>query len=394
LHPGPVFGVDVAAAMVDKPVDDAEPALDSLVERNLLTETGDRRFRYHDLLRVHARRQADRVDDEPTRDAALVRMVEWYLDTTFAADLVLRPTRRRVASRAVRPADRSSLFQTSQETVRWLELERSNLVLAIRAAVEREWDDLVWQLCEALWGFMPYARSYRSWEDVYQAGVAAARRCGNRLAESRLRTLLGSTLTSLGRYDDAIHENLAGLRLGEDAADEFAKAAALAELAAATRGKGDLPAALDYLHRAKEIREASGTVRALTQSLRQIGEVLTDLSRFEEAVTELRHAEELLPGKDIERARVLTSLGTAYLRWGRTADAQDPLTRALTIARELDSAQYQANVLTALGEVAERRSDFAAARDYLAQAITLYSDGGDPKADEVAAFLDRLSTST
>jgi tetratricopeptide (TPR) repeat protein len=393
LHPGAGFGVDVAAAMVDQPVDNAEPALDSLVERNLLTETADRRFRYHDLVRVHARQQATREDDEPARDAAMGRMVEWYLDTTFAADLVLRPTRRRVASRPVRPIDRSSLFQTHQETVRWLELERSNLVLAVRSAVEHEWDELVWQLCESLWGFMPYARSYRSWEDVYRAGVSAARRCGNRLAESRLRTLLGSTLTSLGRYDDAIRENLLGLRLGEQLADDFAKAAALAELAAAARGKGDLPAALDYLHRAREIREVAGTVRALTQCLRQIGEVLTDLNRFEEATTALRQATDLIPGTDIEQARVLTSLGTTYLRWGRLTDAQAPLSEALVIARELDSAQYQANVLTALGEVAERRSDYGAARDYLSQAIALYSEGDDPRADDIAAWLDRLSTS-
>lgn len=394
LHPGSGFGVDVAAAMVEAPVDDAEPALDSLVERNLLTEMGDRRFQYHDLLREHARQQADRVDGTSTVTAAVGRMVEWYLDTTFAADMVLRPTRRRVSERPVEPADRSGLFQTHQETVRWLELERGNLVLAVRTAVERQWDELVWQLCEALWGFMPYARSYRSWEDVYQAGAAAAQRCGNRLAESRLRTLLGSTLTSIGRYDDAIRENLVGLRLGEAVEDQFATAAALAELAAAARGKGDLLAALDYLRQARDIRAAVGTDRALTQCLRQIGEVLTDLGRFEEATAELRRAVNLVPSKDIEPARVLTSLGSAYLRWGRPADARPHLTHALAIARELDSAQYQANALSLLGEIAERTSDRAAALDYLVQAFNLYSDSGDPKADDVAGRLDRLSAST
>jgi tetratricopeptide (TPR) repeat protein len=393
LHPGPVFGVDVVAAMVDQSVDDAEPMLDSLVERNLLSEIDDRRFRYHDLLRLHARQQADRVDDEPTRTAAVGRMVEWYLDTAFAADQVLRPTRKRVAKRSVRPTDRSHLFRSHRETLRWLERERGNLVQAIRTAREREWHDLVWQLCEALWGFMPYARSYRDWEDIYRSGALAARRSGNRLAEARLRTLLGSTLTSMGSYDDAIQESLVGLRLSEEIADDDAKAAALAELASASRGKGDLAAALGYLSRARAVRERSGTVRSLSQSIRQIGEVLSELGRFEEAVTELLQAARLVPRADIEEARVLTSLGIAYLRWSRTDDARAPLRRALAVAQELDSAQYQANALAALGELAERTADHPAARDYLSRAIALYTEGGDPRADELAARLARLSAS-
>ena len=393
LHPGPVFGVDVAAAMVDQPADDAEPTLDSLVERNLLSEIGDRRFRYHDLLRLHARRQADRVDDEPTRTAAVGRMVEWYLDSAFAAGLVLRPTRRRVAKRSVRPADRSHLFRSHRETVRWLERERGNLVAAIRTAFEREWHDLVWQLCEALWTFIPYAAAYRGWVDIYQTGALAAQRSGNRLAEARLRLLLGSTLTSMGNYDEAIRENQVGLQLSEEIADDFARSAALAELASAARGKGDLTAALDYLSRARAIREVSGTARSLTQSVRQIGEVLTELGRFADAAAELRHAAGLVPSPDIEEARVLTSLGVAYVRWGHLEEARAPLHRALAVAQELGSAQYQANALAALGELAERTADHQAARDYLSRAVALYTEGGDPRADEVAARLVRLSAS-
>ncbi|MFD4640906.1 hypothetical protein ACFWN2_26600 [Lentzea sp. NPDC058436] len=53
-EPG-AFGVPVAAAIAGEPECDVEDALDDLVERSLLTEVGDDAFRFHDLVRAHAR---------------------------------------------------------------------------------------------------------------------------------------------------------------------------------------------------------------------------------------------------------------------------------------------------------------------------------------------------
>jgi hypothetical protein len=49
------FGVPVAAAIAGEPDCDVEDALDDLVEKSLLTEVGDDGFRFHDLVRAHAR---------------------------------------------------------------------------------------------------------------------------------------------------------------------------------------------------------------------------------------------------------------------------------------------------------------------------------------------------
>ncbi|USX52359.1 ATP-binding protein [Lentzea sp. HUAS12] len=53
-EPG-AFGVPVAAAIAGEPECDVEDALDDLVEKSLLTEVGDDAFRFHDLVRAHAR---------------------------------------------------------------------------------------------------------------------------------------------------------------------------------------------------------------------------------------------------------------------------------------------------------------------------------------------------
>lgn len=54
-HPGTHFDVPEAAAIAGESECDTEDALDDLVEKSLLTEVGDDAFRFHDLVRAHAR---------------------------------------------------------------------------------------------------------------------------------------------------------------------------------------------------------------------------------------------------------------------------------------------------------------------------------------------------
>lgn len=53
-QPG-AFDVPVAAAIAGESECDVEDALDDLVEKSLLTEVGDDAFRFHELVRAHAR---------------------------------------------------------------------------------------------------------------------------------------------------------------------------------------------------------------------------------------------------------------------------------------------------------------------------------------------------
>jgi tetratricopeptide (TPR) repeat protein len=388
LHPGPVFGLDAAAAVVEQPVDHVEDALDSLVERNLVTEVADRRFRYHDLLREHALRQAD---PEEIRSAEL-RVIEWYLDAVVAADLVLRPTRRRVGPRFQRPPMSSALFSTYQETVQWLELERRSLLEAVRLADKRGWDQQVWEFCEASWGYFLHVRHYDDWLEVHALGIPAAQRCDHRVAEARLRAQLGAVLRYLRRYDDSMRESFAALRLAEHEHDDFTVAAALGELAGAAKGIGDLHGALEYLYQAKEIREVIGTARAVELCRRRIGEVLSELGRYDEAVTELSEAAAGMGKLDrLQQAIALTSLGKTYIRMGQIVDAVAALATAQEITRDLASP-YLASVLAALGEIADRTGDPTAARRYYAESHEIYARNGDPKAVDLAERLARLET--
>ncbi|HEV7974638.1 ATP-binding protein [Amycolatopsis sp.] len=392
LHPGTVFGVEVAAAAVGGLADDVGDSLDALVDRNLIKEISDQRFRYHDLLLLHARRQAEWADSEPDRQAVVRRVVEWYLNRAVDADLVLRATRRRVGQRF--HEDREPGFASHREALEWLTDERHNILLAVRSADEHGWDGLTWEFCEAMWGFFLHARNYGDWLEMHAMGIPAAHRERDVVAEACLRAQLCFALTGLRRYDDAIHEGHAALRLIERTDDESTRAMVLGELAGAVQGNGDLAGALAYLKQVKEIRAVIGTERAVALAQRRIGEVLAELGRHDEAIKALREAAETMSSLDRAlRARTLTSLASVYLRAGRGSDALPPLTEALGVARELGSTRYEAEALLVLGDFAWQRGDVDEAREHWAVAHQAYSASGDPKAAELADRLTRTPPS-
>jgi tetratricopeptide (TPR) repeat protein len=393
LHPGESFGVEVLAAATHRPASDTERALDALTERNLLKEIGDRRFRYHDLLLVHARQQARQADGSAVCDEAVRTMIEWYLDVTVAADLVLRPSRRRVGPRFDSGRHRPVAFASHHEALQWLETERSNLLHAVRAADEHGWDDLSWEFCEASWGFFLHSRHYDDWLEQHRIGIPAAHREGHRVAEARLRIQLASALVSLRRRAEAGQELHSALELAEQEHDELTVAAVLSELAAVARGDGDLTEALDYLHRARAIREIVGTPRAVVLCQRLIGEILAELGRFEEAAAELSSAAAAMERlHDVgQHAKALTSLGTTYVRWGRDEDAWETLRTAAALAEQVGSRDYRAEALVALGDLAIRTGRPGEAEEFLREALQIYTVSGDPKAQTVAAQLAGLT---
>src|SRR5580693_5931920 len=84
LHPGPSIDAYAAAALDDTDLATARRHLDGLYDQHLLTEPASGRYRLHDLLREHARALAA-SDDPADRDAAVGRLLDYYLHTALAA---------------------------------------------------------------------------------------------------------------------------------------------------------------------------------------------------------------------------------------------------------------------------------------------------------------------
>lgn len=390
LHPGRSFGVGVVAAAVRQSVEDVEQDLDALAARNLLTETDDGRFRFHDLLLLHARQQADREPPDDRR-TAVHRMAEWYLDMMIRVDLTLRPTRRRIGSRFLTATD-DMRFDTIGAAIDWAERERDNVTRVLRVIAEQRWDDIAWEFCEALWGFLVHTRRYDMWAEAHEIGLAAAGRCGDRVAEARVRTQLASGLAGLRRFEEAREHAQAALEIAREDGDRFGMADTLWEMAGIAQGQGDLQGALACLSEVRAIREVIGTERSLALCRRRTGQVLCDLGSFAEGAKELRHAAAAFAelGDVRSHERTLTFLGVALTRSGRPVEAREMLNRAADVARRLGIRYDEAVVLDALGDANEMIGDLAAAREHWSAAEAILAAAEHPLAAAVTEKLTRL----
>src|SRR6266540_4164383 len=93
LVPGPELTAEAAAALADLPVTRAERLLERLASAHLVEPRAPGRFAFHDLLRAYARQQAERDDGkrDPEAEAALRRLLDWYLHVADAAAGLLYP---------------------------------------------------------------------------------------------------------------------------------------------------------------------------------------------------------------------------------------------------------------------------------------------------------------
>lgn len=379
FHPGREFGIDVAAAAAGWSTSYTESTMDDLVEANFVAEVADRRFAYHDVLRLHARRRVEREEGPATQGTLVRPIIDWYLRRIVSADLCIHPLRVRLGG-AYRAAERT--FDDPRDALSWLEVERANMRAVVDATWRHRWYDLTWQLCEALWGFFLHTRHYGDWIEMHRVGVAGARACQDRRAEARMRSQLGYAYAKLRRFDESTAENTQALRLAESVHDEQGRATALAQLGRVARDTGDLRGALGHYQQALDIRRALGERGAVALLRRRVGDVLGQLGHHGSGIAELSlaAAEMATLGDRNQLARTLMFLGAAHLRVGRTDLADPPLMEALAVVGDLGSPYYRAEVLARLAESAEMRGDRdGAVRRYL-EAAELYDDVEDPQA--------------
>ncbi|MFJ8963871.1 tetratricopeptide repeat protein [Lentzea sp. NPDC102401] len=382
-HPGTSFGVDAAAAMLADDIGEIEDDLDDLVEKNLLVEAGDDRFRFHDLLRLHARGQ-----DDDEREDAVLRAVEFYLDKAAGAAMAAIPGRPQVGLR-FKSAD-PDVYGSRAEALDWLDHESDNLVQALRAADGHGWPDLVWQLAEAMYALFQRRHHYSDWLLTHELAVQAARSCGERTAESRLRNQLAVALRNLGRLDEAVAQVRAVLDLAGDH-DLGSRATALVVLGGIYRLRGEYDLALRYLREGVDVETRHGRHRGIGLARRRVGEVLAEMGRLDEAITELTESETLLDNV-IDKARARMFRSRAILHAGCPDEAARLAEGVLAEVRDAGSPLHVADTFELLGEIAERRGDLVRARDHYGSALACYGESFDPSADRVRdrlAALDR-----
>ncbi|BCL29732.1 tetratricopeptide repeat protein [Streptomyces aurantiacus] len=332
----PTVTVMCAAHAAGVQEDRARELLEQLARVHLLEEVGEERYRFHDLARAHARELAVAEDGHGRMSAGVRRVAVAQLRWAAEADFRVMPLRWRLgpAYRAlVLPQDRDPA--DGKRALAELRRERENLAAVIRAADHHGFDDLVWQLCEAMWGLHLLLGFHAQWIDTHLLGVAAARRCaaefGDRRAVGRMLVQLAFGQMGAGRADDA-EETLAEAVVADEACGHHRGRASAVEALGLLRLKRWKYAEAQRCF--EEAREILGRIRegddgwedlprATALLEHHIGRARTKQRHFAEALARLNDAlvrfRRLPDGGDAyNEGRVYMSLGEVHL------DAGDP----------------------------------------------------------------------
>ncbi|MET9245536.1 tetratricopeptide repeat protein [Nonomuraea sp. NPDC003709] len=381
--PGSAFSPGLAAAVLD---DEPDQALDLLLDAHLVEEFAEDRYRMHDLVRLHAARRARSAEPPEARESALRRAAEWYLTGAAAADAAM--------GRRLRLADHGERagwpFASRGEALDWLDAERADLLAVVRAAAAREWDEIVWQLAEALWP-LHHDRGYHA--DCAEAnalGVEAALRLEAPAVEARMRNQLARAQLMLGELDQARDQLVRARQAARASGDPRMEAVVLESLGRTALVQAEPDTAAESFAAASAIHERAGNGRGVGMQQYHLGLAHLDAGRHGEAAAALGRALPLMvaAGDALSQGRIHLELARAQRGLGRRAEAIRSARTAAEITRECRVPVKETQAWEFLAELAEDGGDREEAADCLRRALTVcLASGNLPRAETLRARL-------
>jgi tetratricopeptide (TPR) repeat protein/transcriptional regulator with XRE-family HTH domain len=360
LPDGPDLGVPAAARLLGLPAAAAEALLERLVDAQLLEALGRGRYRFHDLVRVYARQEADRRP-APEQTAALERAIAFYTATAWRTLARLRPGDARLAAADPRWAGGGQAFPDASAALAWLETERPNLLAAVAQAAGAGRPGkagisaappaaLAGQLASALFGFC-YVRNL--WGDVLQMSKAVLDVAGqhhDRAARAGALADVGVACERLGRFEDAVSSLQESVDIFRALGDRHGQAASLSSLCVACYRLGRYEVAIAHVEESLAIFRELGDRRGHASALCNLSVCHLWLGRYEDAIAGLRESLVIFAelGDRQLQANTLNTLGVVHGRLGRPEEAIGCLQEGVELCRQLGNRQGEANGLNNL----------------------------------------------
>ncbi|MCP9972074.1 NB-ARC domain-containing protein [Actinomadura madurae] len=371
----PDFACWTVAALADLPLPAARHHLETLVDAHLVgvagaDETGELRYRLHDLLRLYARELAERDIPEEERASALRRALGgWLALAEEAAERVPGPCYALMHGPVPRfPPPSSERSRLLADPMHWFGAERAALVAAAVQAADLGFTEYAWDLAASLERYCDVRGLYDDWRRMHERVLELCQETGARRGEAvvlrgllevltwtspvgpgpamvRMRTMAARVLDLFTELGDAVGtvDAMVAMVWGRVADGEDGEALELAERA---------------LRVAREAGYVAGEARALhvTAVVHGEGAPQSALECLEQALVV---AEEL--GNPRFVATIVQFLGAARALCGDIEAGRRLLEESIVMARDLDdryveafSLLYLAKLFVATGDAQAR----------------------------------------
>ena len=353
IAPGPDTTLPAVASLVGLASAQTEQALRGLQQASLLDHSTTGRYAMHDLIRSYARDTAHQRVPVETRQAALLRVVDFYLHTAHTAERLINPHRPAIHLDPPTPGCHPEPLPNGQSAWDWFDAEHPCLLAALHTATTHRWHQTAWNLVWTLGTFHNRRGHRHDRLAVWQAALDAVDHLPDPAAHTLTHQRLGTAYADLGQHEQAIEHLQHALALAERNDDSAGQAHAHHALAWAWELRDDDQQALHHVTHARNL------FHALHQP--------------------------------VWEARVLNTMGWYAARLGDFDTARDHCEAALTLFRRHDDPDGEAATLDSMAYIDHHTGHHDRAISHYQQALTQFRSDGDNS--NTPGVLDRLGHS-
>jgi tetratricopeptide (TPR) repeat protein len=370
--PGPDISTAAVAALAGQPAGGARRAIGHLVRAHLIEEasSGAGRWRMHDLLHLYARQLPDALAVADTREQAVDRLLNYYLDRARAGDAQMTA----LAGSPV-PAN----FAGREDALAWLDAERPCLVAAVVLAASTGRDQVAAELSLNLGEYLSWRRRFDDWLTIMTICRDAAQRLGNRGREVAALNNLGLALREMRRFEEAITAHQEAAAIYREIGNRHREGNGLNNLGLALQTVRRFEEAITAHQEAAAIYRETGDRHGEGMVLNNLGLALREVRRFEEAITACQEAAAIYQetGDRHGEGTALNNFGLALRYMRRFEEAVTACQEAAAIYRETADRHGEGMALNNLGLALREGRRFEEAITAHQEAAAIYRETGD-----------------
>jgi tetratricopeptide (TPR) repeat protein/transcriptional regulator with XRE-family HTH domain len=397
LHPGPDIEPYAAAALLASTLPEAGQTLEQLLEAHLLQEPVPGRYRFHDLVRVHAAHTAVRDQNEDGGRLALDRLLDYYRHTAAVAMDTAYPSERERRPQVPPAHTPSPALSDPAAALSWLDGELPNLLDAATCAAEHQRPAHLLQLSTILHQHLLTRAHYQDAVTLHCQALTTARATRDQAAELEALVGLGHIRRLQGRYERATDHYQQALHLACSTGDQPAELDALIGLGHIRRAQGRYEQATDHYEQALHLAGATGHRTGELNARNGLGHNHRNQGRYQQAADHYQWALRLAraTGHRYGELEALVGLGLLHRMQGRYEQATDHLTQALRLAHATGNRPGELNTLSGLGEIHRMQGRHQQASDHYQRLLDLARQTGDRNYEfEASQGLGRLQHGT
>ncbi|QXV57512.1 AAA family ATPase [Amycolatopsis sp. TNS106] len=364
LHPGQQFSAASVGALLGVAADEANRLLEQLVQFSLLEQVALHTFRLHDLLRVFAAEEAARSEWTDEREAAVDRVVQWYLYAANAASWRITPKRPDHHIHLPPPPEglKPPVFDSFDEAYKWSQQELPTIAGIAELAYRNGLLFPAWRIPVEFFEFYIHHRPVAAWIEGHVVAYEAAEKSGDPLRIAQAAEELAEGYIRRGGAEDldrAWTLNERAIQVCEGLEPNRFVAFAYVEMGNIQFERGDYADSARLCEYAVRTAQAAGAVIGETLSRTHLGAACRELGQFDRAIEHGSRAVEMLVETDdqhgvafgaVPLARTHRAAGNLDLALRYCEQAQAGYTATSDPQGSAEALGEKALVLAQLGE--------------------------------------------